>query len=422
MPRFTPALQLQVKSEVMRLGQALRDFIYAEMKKDPSITAEDLWRYIMGSLQSKIDRIFLTEDDRMVQDPEYRKLLYISTIVDAWEEYDRMSPQLSMAPSSTIPIGAQIEASAEGVPPPTPILRAPPNSPAGLQIEGTPQASVRISVPPPLRLSEPPGQPIPLTPAQEGGFSHRGYYRVGGRVPQGLRDRVTAIVNRIVVPMSDFPNTPMAVGIHDPEMQYLGESTRYIPLMPQISEAKTSTQPCMFEHRIARGPGFWKYACDRSGKPGIKRCQLKRVERDQSTLVPINCTQEYVNVLKGYQVDRRTQVTPDGQKITRQVITPEVDTFGSIRKRGPAGPGVPVRLTAEEEAEIKTLRASQMASNPYGAMLTEARNDHVWWSRRGTTSPAQWTRSTWWTRYPTPVSRSHASKRGPIWHKRYSKF
>jgi hypothetical protein len=169
--------------------------------------------------------------------------------------------------------------------------------------------------------------------------------------------------------MANEPATPFA-----PEAPALGEvawgSSRYLPTMPQISQLHRSTQPCMFEHRIGKGPGFWKWKCDRAGQPGVKKCYLKRVEKDQSTLVPMNCMQEYVNVLKGYDVRKTTTVGPQGQTITRQYVTPEVAVVGNVRKLGPAGPGIPVRMTAEQKAKLDA-DAAMRAASPYGQLLTE---------------------------------------------------
>lgn len=158
-------------------------------------------------------------------------------------------------------------------------------------------------------------------------------------------------------------------GDFGPAPPQMGGQVRYLPPMPQISTVHRSTQPCMYEHRIGKGPGFWKWNCTRSGRPGVKKCNLVRVEQNQSTLVPINCMQEYVNVTKGYDVERFEETDPKtGQKIVRQVITPDVAVLGNVRRMGPAGPGVPVRMTAAQEEELKSRRE---AMGPYGQLVTE---------------------------------------------------
>lgn len=146
---------------------------------------------------------------------------------------------------------------------------------------------------------------------------------------------------------------------------------RYLPAMPQISSVHTSTQPCMFEHQIGKGPGFWKWKCERTVQPGVKKCSLVRVEKDQSMLVPMNCRQEYVNVLKGYDVQQQRIPMADGQVIRRQIVTPEVAVIGNVRKLGPAGPGIPVRMTAEQQTMLETRQAALQADYPYGQLVSQ---------------------------------------------------
>ena len=163
-------------------------------------------------------------------------------------------------------------------------------------------------------------------------------FKMGGQAAYPLQSRIRGAVNSAVMggPSSGYPAAPYGMMMPAGEVTYSG-TQRYLPTMPQISSVQRSTQPCLFEHRIQKGPGFWKWKCARTTQPGVKKCNLVRVEKDQSRLVPINCAQDVVNVLKGYDVNRTTTTLPSGQKITQQFVTPEVAVIGNVRKLGPDG-------------------------------------------------------------------------------------
>jgi hypothetical protein len=359
------AMKAQTDQEIMRIVSLLRPLaVEATADRDTPVQAQadtsELLSNTEHALKGAVSNEMMTNGDTNLRNPLFRQKIYVDKIVAYWKDNEEEEEEDEQAPRAAMP-------TAEGavtidIKAPTAITDTPPRAlPPSLVV---PRYTERDIAP----------------PSSAGGYYMGGYYggRLGGTVPSRLRERVNIIVSTVTRIMA-YPGTSFgsssAIGLHQGSPDGTTDMpnyAHYIPTMPQISAVQRSTQPCMFEHRIQRGPGFWKWACERAGKPGIKKCALKRVERDQSTLVPMNCMQEYVNVLKGYNVDRRTTMTKDGQKITQQFITPEVAVVGNVRKMGPAGPGVPVRLTKDEEAELKTFRTQQsQGMSPYGALLTE---------------------------------------------------
>jgi len=86
------------------------------------------------------------------------------------------------------------------------------------------------------------------------------------------------------------------------------------------------------------------------------------------------------NVVKGYDVQKTTTVNPNGQTITRQLITPDVAVSGNVRKLGPAGPGIPIRMSQEQQDAVNAMRAAQ---GPYGQLLNEQGDKTIMFGGRG---------------------------------------
>jgi hypothetical protein len=143
------------------------------------------------------------------------------------------------------------------------------------------------------------------------------------------------------------------------------QSVHYMPTMPRVSDVVSSSGPCLYEQKVTTGDkGYWQWMCERSsragpgdsrlpGLPSVKKCVLHRVEDKRSVVVPVNCLQEYVNVLKGFDVDKvRYKDTVTGDQLVSETITPDVDTYGSARITGQGGPPIPYkRLQRDGETE-----------------------------------------------------------------------
>jgi hypothetical protein len=118
---------------------------------------------------------------------------------------------------------------------------------------------------------------------------------------------------------------------------------RYVPTSPRVSAVQRVVSPCMYEERATDGKrAYWLWKCDRTKLPNVKKCALHRVQDEKMEVVPINCIQEYVKVLNGFQVDKQTESDPvTGASITSQTIYPEVDIYGATRLGRHAGPAIP---------------------------------------------------------------------------------
>jgi hypothetical protein len=121
------------------------------------------------------------------------------------------------------------------------------------------------------------------------------------------------------------------------------ETIQYVPTIPRVSEVRRSTTPCMYERKVQKGEGYWAWTCNRTDQPGVKKCDLVRVEDQKQTLVPIQCLQEYVNVLKGFEVQKTSKEGADGKTTVTQTITPEVQVYGTVTPKGPTGRPIPYR-------------------------------------------------------------------------------
>ncbi len=119
--------------------------------------------------------------------------------------------------------------------------------------------------------------------------------------------------------------------------------TRYVPTSPRVSAVQRIVSPCMYKERATDGErAYWLWKCDRTKLPNVKKCELNRVQDEKMEVVPINCIQEYVKVLKGFDVDKQTESDPvTGASITSQTIYPEVDIYGATRLGRHAGPAIP---------------------------------------------------------------------------------
>jgi hypothetical protein len=182
---------------------------------------------------------------------------------------------------------------------------------------------------------------------------------------RAITDQVPSFSANDVLLMAAIPDSPA-----------VGERQRYISTMPAFGEVVSSRQPCMFEQQIREGPGFLKYACDRADPAtNSKRCVLTRVTQKRSELVPVNCSQDVLAVTKGFDVQRRVITMPNGQRVTQQIVTPDVAVFGNVRREGPPLPGVPLQITDAQRAQMGFIDGQRQSMQPYGGLLWNGRND-----------------------------------------------
>lgn len=194
-----------------------------------------------------------------------------------------------------------------------------------------------------------PKVPTPFTPAQIEGILARGD-RTNGiastvLIGQGWANAYGPLLLRSMGGGAAKPaktkTKPTAKPTAAPTARKAG--TQYVPTIPRVSEVRRSTTPCMYERKVQKGEGYWAWRKERTDQAGVVKAQLVRVEKDQQTLVPIQCLQEYVNVLQGFDVQKTEEDDGKGNKIVRQTITPEVQVYGTVTPQGPAGPPIPYR-------------------------------------------------------------------------------
>ncbi len=190
------------------------------------------------------------------------------------------------------------------------------------------------------------------------------------------------------------------------------QSVHYMPTMPRVSDVVSSSGPCLYEQKVTTGDkGYWQWMCERSSRPGpmegdprlpglpsVKKCVLHRVEDKRSVVVPVNCLQEYVNVLKGFDVDKvRYKDTVTGDQLVSETVTPDVDTYGSARITGQGGPAIPykrLQRDGETAADDPTTKVrpgawTKMAyANVGGASAAPAQAPSPAPARRGGVAPS----------------------------------
>lgn len=105
------------------------------------------------------------------------------------------------------------------------------------------------------------------------------------------------------------------------------DTYNYVATKPFV-KSKTTTQPCITERRLIKGPGYWSVLCERTERDGVKRCKLHRIDEVNNRLVYVPCESTEVQVLKGAQVDVNT--LPSG--VVQQQVQPIVDTYKTMRK------------------------------------------------------------------------------------------
>jgi len=127
----------------------------------------------------------------------------------------------------------------------------------------------------------------------------------------------------------------------------VSKSTTYVPTVPLVSAVKNVSTPCAYERKVVNGKdAYWSWNCQRATNAsglldGVKKCTLHRVQDKRTELVPVNCLQEYVNVLKGFEVDRViTTDSETNESVVRQTVTPQVDVYGTMKREAAVGKGV----------------------------------------------------------------------------------
>jgi hypothetical protein len=104
-------------------------------------------------------------------------------------------------------------------------------------------------------------------------------------------------------------------------------STRFIPSKgPLVASQETRVSPCMYEMQVSRGqPGHFIYTASRTSVAGVREMVLQRHENGKFQAVPLECLQEYVDILGS--VDVKSTVNSDGS-ISR-TVTPDVTRYSN---------------------------------------------------------------------------------------------
>jgi len=139
-------------------------------------------------------------------------------------------------------------------------------------------------------------------------------------------------------------------------MEPVREVKNYVPTVPQVSKVEKTETPCMIERKVTNGSkGYWQWLCERTvSNPGTKTCSLNRVEDSRTTVVPVNCLQEYVSVLKGFEVDRTVSRDKDtGEIMIEQKLTPDVDRYGSTSVSNKTGREIPFKALQKSTSKDK---------------------------------------------------------------------
>ena len=108
-------------------------------------------------------------------------------------------------------------------------------------------------------------------------------------------------------------------------------SQHYVPTVPQVLQSQRVETPCLFAENVTEGKqGRWQWDCNRTRVPGVKKCDLKRIESQTKRIVPMKCVNEYVNVVKGYDVNKKV-ITDDvtNNSVVQQQVIPNVERLAT---------------------------------------------------------------------------------------------
>ena len=105
-----------------------------------------------------------------------------------------------------------------------------------------------------------------------------------------------------------------------------GETYNYVATRPFVKTTKKE-KTCATQQRLVRGPGYWSVLCERTGRDGVNRCKLHRIDEQNNRLVYVPCESTQVQVLKGAQVD----VISGANGVIQQTVQPLVDKYETVR-------------------------------------------------------------------------------------------